>query len=299
WMLSDSLCEVDDASDVDSAAADTVSVIQRLLWHVDVRYKTEADFPELYAACLGPVSAMRKLGPIVTIAATDREAGHDAMTVDSTEADMVFEEEDDREAFEPVDLSDWGASVADFLARTDVQRTLYVETLRFLNTYVDPHGRQGDRPKYEQVLSNTVQKQSPSLPIDYEDLAHFDQNLASLVADAPAQCLAKLDEAAERYVFAKYPDYADACQRIIARPFNLPFANTLRGLRRIDLGKLIRLKGVVTRRSPPYPSLLSIKLRCTKCQHVIGPIPVATGSGQAPSTRCDSCGAKVCIRVCA
>ena len=52
---------------------------------------------------------------------------------------------------------------------------------------------------------------------------------------------------------------------------DLPLSSTLRDLRRSNLNNLVRVSGVITRRSGVFPQLKYVKFDCRKCGAVLGP----------------------------
>lgn len=71
------------------------------------------------------------------------------------------------------------------------------------------------------------------------------------------------------------------------RIVDLPISDRLRDLRQTDLSSLVRVVGVVTRRTGVFPQLLAVAFDCGNCGHTIGPIPVR-GSEVRPDL-CPAC----------
>lgn len=70
---------------------------------------------------------------------------------------------------------------------------------------------------------------------------------------------------------SKYEDYGVIHQEIFVRISDLPVVDSLRDLRHFHLGVLIKVNGVVTRRTGIFPQLRILFYNCTKCGNVIGP----------------------------
>ena len=70
------------------------------------------------------------------------------------------------------------------------------------------------------------------------------------------------------------------------RIVNLPLADRLRDLRQADLNNLIRVSGVVTRRTGVSPRIKSVAYDCTQCNAVHGPY---NGTGDVRPLNCLNC----------
>ena len=70
------------------------------------------------------------------------------------------------------------------------------------------------------------------------------------------------------------------------RIVNLPLADRLRDLRQSDLNNLIRVSGVVTRRSGVSPQLKMVAYNCGNCGQLLGPFKAA---GERAGLTCNGC----------
>jgi DNA replication licensing factor MCM2 len=68
-----------------------------------------------------------------------------------------------------------------------------------------------------------------------------------------------------------YPEYANIHTQVFIRVKDLPVEDKLRDLRQIHLNALIKIKGVVTKRTGVFPELAKIFFRCS-CGDIKGPI---------------------------
>lgn len=75
---------------------------------------------------------------------------------------------------------------------------------------------------------------------------------------------------------SKYEDYSLIQQEIFVRISELPVVDSLRDLRQFHLGVLIKVNGVVTRRTGVFPQLKVLHYSCNKCGNVIGPFTNTT-----------------------
>lgn len=67
-----------------------------------------------------------------------------------------------------------------------------------------------------------------------------------------------------------FPEYGRVHSGISVRVTNLPVSDKLRDLRQMHLNALVRVSGVVTRRTGVFPQLQIIKFSCGKCSTILG-----------------------------
>lgn len=83
--------------------------------------------------------------------------------------------------------------------------------------------------------------------------------------------LEMFDTVALEVILIFYPSYERIHNEIHVRITDLPTNMTLRDLRQGNLNCLVRVSGVVTRRSGVFPQLKYVKFDCGKCGAVLGP----------------------------
>ena len=92
------------------------------------------------------------------------------------------------------------------------------------------------------------------------------------------------DEVANELILSDYfPCYRNIMQEIHVRIVDLPILDSIQALRRIHRNKLIRVCGVVTRRSSTYPQLKLAKFTCSACQELLGPFFQSAAEEVKPS----------------
>lgn len=69
-----------------------------------------------------------------------------------------------------------------------------------------------------------------------------------------------------------YPDYSKMFDNIFVRVKDLPVEDKLRDLRQVHLNSLIKIRGVVTKRTGVFPELKEEWYKCISCGHIKGPI---------------------------
>lgn len=95
--------------------------------------------------------------------------------------------------------------------------------------------------------------------------------LAYFLANSPQPMLALFDEVALEAILLYYPSYETIHSEIHVRITELPTSLSLRDLRQNNLNCLVRVSGVVTRRTGVFPQLKYVKFDCGKCGAVLGP----------------------------
>jgi len=178
-------------------------------------------------------------------------------------ADNIMEEELSLEALQDVKAS----SLTDWVIQPAVHRTIAREFKSFLTEYTDEHGIS----VYGTRIRTLGEINAESLEVSFDHLAESKATLAYFLANAPAEMLKIFDQVAMEVTLLHYPDYERIHSEIHVRITDLPVQYTLRQLRQSHLNSLIRVSGVVTRRSGVFPQLKYVKFDCTKCGVTLGP----------------------------
>ncbi|KAE8203388.1 hypothetical protein A4X06_0g2214 [Tilletia controversa] len=158
-------------------------------------------------------------------------------------------------------------SIASWVAADNVRRTIVREFRNFLVTYVDENGVS----VYGQRIKTLGEMNSESLEVSFVHLVDSKAILAYFLANSPASILPIFDAVAFDVVLLYYPSYDRIHPEIHVRVSDLPTASTLRDLRQTHLNNLVRVSGVVTRRSGVFPQLKYVKFDCLSCGEVLGP----------------------------
>ncbi|KAA8906125.1 MCM2/3/5 family-domain-containing protein [Sphaerosporella brunnea] len=159
------------------------------------------------------------------------------------------------------------ASVADWLSNPNVYRSVAMHFRNFLLEYTDEHGSS----VYGARIRTLGVDNAESLEISFQHLAESKATLALFLANAPLETLKIFDEVAMDAVRMDYPDYDRIHSEIHVRVADLPTSYTLRELRQAHLNALVRVRGVVTRRTGVFPQLKYVRFDCTKCGTTLGP----------------------------
>jgi DNA replication licensing factor MCM2 len=113
--------------------------------------------------------------------------------------------------------------------------------------------------------------------------------LALWLMDAPEDILEIFDEVANEVVLKQYRHYkAMLKDEVHVRIVGHEIVLSLRTLRQIHLHKLVRVVGVVTRRTQVFPQIQSVTFDCTHCKTSVGPFKQMEGAEIRPDM-CTSC----------
>ncbi|KAK3378117.1 MCM2/3/5 family-domain-containing protein [Podospora didyma] len=192
----------------------------------------------------------------------------------------IMDEELSLEALHDVKAS----SLTEWVSQPAVQRTIKREFKAFLTEYTDDSGSS----VYGNRIRTLGEINAESLEVSYEHLSTSKAILAYFLANAPAEMLKLFDEVAMEVVLLHYPDYERIHSEIHVRIFDLPVHYTLRQLRQSHLNCLVRVSGVVTRRTGVFPQLKYVKFDCTKCGVTLGPFQ-QEANVEVKITYCQSC----------
>jgi DNA replication licensing factor MCM2 len=184
---------------------------------------------------------------------------------EQADADMenVMDEELTLEALQDVKAT----SLTDWVSQPPVQRTIAREFRSFLTEYTDENGAS----VYGNRIKTLGEQNDESLEVSYEHLSSAKAVLAYFVANTPTEILKIFDQVAMDTVLIYYPDYEKIHAEIHVRITDIPVQYTLRQLRQSHLNCLVRVGGVVTRRSGVFPQLKYVKFDCVKCGTTLGP----------------------------
>ena len=184
---------------------------------------------------------------------------------DEDMADDIMEEELSLETLQDIKAS----SLTEWVALPAVHRTIQREFKSFLTEYTDEHGTS----VYGTRIRILGEVNAESLEVSYDHLSASKAILAYFLANSPAEVLKIFDQVAMEVTLLHYPNYQQIHSEIHVRISDLPVHYTLRQLRQTHLGCLVRVSGVVTRRTGVFPQLKYVKFDCTKCGITLGPFP--------------------------
>ncbi|KAH0905988.1 hypothetical protein HID58_037815 [Brassica napus] len=188
--------------------------------------------------------------------------------VSMTDQTDDYQDEDDNDDEAEFEMYRIQGSLREWVMRDEVRRFIAKKFRDFLLTYVKPNSENGE---YVRLINEMVSANKCSLEIDYKEFIHVHPNIAIWLADAPQPVLEVMEEVSEKVIFDLHPNYKNIHQKIYVRVTNLPVNDQIRNIRQIHLNTMIRIGGVVTRRSGVFPQLQQVKYDCNKCGAVLGP----------------------------
>ncbi|KAI4118137.1 MAG: hypothetical protein LQ338_007457 [Usnochroma carphineum] len=209
-----------------------------------------------------------------------RRHHYDEDQEDDEMPDNIMEEELSLETLQDVKAS----SLTDWVALPAVYRTIFREFKAFLTEYTDEHGTS----VYGSRVRTLGEVNAESLEVSYDHLSASKAILAYFLANAPAEVLKIFDQVAMDVTLLHYPDYERIHSEIHVRISDIPVHYTLRQLRQTHLNCLVRVTGVVTRRTGVFPQLKYVKFDCTKCGVTLGPFQQESNVEVKPSY-CQNC----------
>ena len=183
-----------------------------------------------------------------------------------------LDREEEGEAFAEdryIDPEEYRGRAAQWIQQPRTIRWIRRHFESFLSNFRD--GENGDMV-YEPRIIQMCSQNLISLPVTYTHLSTQNPTLALWVAEEPALMLPILNEVAFRLVLHLFPSYDNVTKHIFVRIRDLPIEDSIRDLRQNHLNELIRISGVITKRSSVYPQLQVMYFICSKCGDRKGPI---------------------------
>ena len=209
-----------------------------------------------------------------------RRHHYDEDQEDEEMGEDIMEEELSLETLQDVKAS----SLTDWVTQPAVYRTIFREFKSFLTEYTDEHGTS----VYGTRVRTLGEVNAESLEISYDHLSASKAILAYFLANAPGEVLEIFDKVAMDVTLLHYPDYERIHSEIHVRISDLPVHYTLRQLRQTHLNCLVRVSGVVTRRTGVFPQLKHVRFDCTKCGVTLGPFPQESNA-EVRISYCSNC----------
>lgn len=221
-------------------------------------------------------------------------------TDEGSDAASLPEEDDDNfEAEEGINLEAFDVPLREWIAqdrtRREIQRKFRVFLSNFREGEEDPDEegideaearrrrrvRANTEPTYEDRIRHMCAANKSALELDFTHLMNKEPTLALWIEDAPKDMLDVLNEAATRHTFRLFPSYHTIRDEIHLRIAGVPLVDSLRDLRRSHLDGLVKVSGVITRRSGVFPQLKLAYYDCIKCKCTTGPFRIEDTSSHS------------------
>ena len=165
-----------------------------------------------------------------------------------------------------LDFEDVKGPLSVWLRKNDVIKFITKQFNAFLRNFKDETGAFVYEDKIHEMCMNNKQ----SLQVVFTHLSQKNPTLAIWLAEEPALMLPILNDVAIELVGEVYPDYYKIFDNIFVRVKDLPVEDKLRDLRQVHLNALIKIRGVVTKRTGVFPELKQVYYRCM-CGDLKGP----------------------------
>lgn len=178
-------------------------------------------------------------------------------------------------------------TITEWILQPAVSRSIARELKNFLLEYTDDKGRS----VYGARIRTLGEVNAESLNVTYGHLADSKAILALFLATSPLEMLKIFDIVAMEATELHYPNYSQIHQEIHVRIVGFPNHLNLRDLRENNLNQLIKVSGVVTRRTGVFPQLKYVKFDCLHCGVILGPF-IQDANTEVRVSFCTNCHAK-------
>ncbi|CAG8774643.1 11666_t:CDS:10, partial [Dentiscutata erythropus] len=158
------------------------------------------------------------------------------------------------------------SSITEWIKIPTVRSGIYHQFSNFLRTYVE-NGKSIYGPRIEELTKDQLQ----SLKVDYNHLKNSKEILAFFLKESPSEMLNIFDESAYDFIVEIHRGYKKLGKEVRVRITDFPVIHNIRELRQTHLNSLIRVSGIITRRTGVFPQLKYVKYNCAKCGGLLGP----------------------------
>ncbi|CAG8679317.1 6491_t:CDS:10, partial [Acaulospora morrowiae] len=187
--------------------------------------------------------------------------------IENKEAENMEDEEDEEEYMNLDEITEVKASsVIDWIRIPAVRRGIYQQFSNFLRTYVED-GKSVYGPRIEELTRDQLH----SLNVNFQHLSKSKPVLALFLQESPEEMLKIFDEAAYNVSVQNHAGYKHLGKEVRVRFTDFPSLTNIRDLRQTNLNRLVRVAGVITRRTGVFPQLKYVKYNCGKCGGILGP----------------------------
>ncbi|CAG8641520.1 4084_t:CDS:10, partial [Ambispora gerdemannii] len=178
------------------------------------------------------------------------------------------------------------STILEWLLLPNIRKTVERIFRRFLYKFSEGEGGSasyyGDRI-YEMAIAN-----NQTLEISYIHISEFTGILALYLINCPSEMLKIFEDIAHKVTLRKFEAFSSIHEEVHVRITELPTYGTLRDLRQENLNTLVRVSGVVTRRTGVFPQLKCVRFNCSKCGNVLGPF-TQDAQSEVKVNFCSSC----------
>ncbi len=188
-----------------------------------------------------------------------------------------------------INLEEFNVPLQEWLGQEHTRKEVRRRFRLFLQTF--PEG--SEQPIHVSLIRAMCSANLASLEVSYTHLSSEMPLLAIWLAEDPRDMLDLMDEVATRLVARYFPEYHHIQDEIHVRITDLPVTDRIRDLREVHLRGLVRVAGVVIRRTGVFPQLSLVKYTCQACGMILGPYTANTGGngggGESRPLSCPYC----------
>lgn len=185
-----------------------------------------------------------------------------------------------------VDPKDVKGKERDWLKEPSNQRKIYGLFGKFIKTF-----KEDGKAIYEERIVNMCTNNKQSLEVNYSHLSKADPTIAVWAAFYPKIILPIFDDAVFEIIMEIVPNYINIQNEIFVRIKDLPVEDSLRNLRYKNLDSLVKVRGVITKRSGLFPQMKKINFFCENCGEKKGPV-FFNGNDDIQLGSCNYCSKK-------
>lgn len=167
-----------------------------------------------------------------------------------------------------VDFEDLKGKLSDWIKNPKTQMYISKSFRHFLLDFGDEHAVQIYRQKIVDMCAENFQ----SLEVSYAHIQKANPTIALWIYDEPLLIIPILNEVVFRVALELFPDYRAIFDEAYLRIRDLPVVDLIRNLRFTHLNKMIKVTGVVTRRTAVFPQMRVIVSYCNRCGEKKGPL---------------------------
>jgi len=183
-----------------------------------------------------------------------------------------------------LDMEEVKGSTSEWMKNARTQKWIRRNFDTFIKNYRDETGTL----VYEDRIGNMCKDNKQGLEVSYTHLAEKLPTVAIWVAEQPSIIIPLLNEIATNIVNELYPSYSSIKKEIFVKIRDLPIEDKLRDLRHAHLKGLVKVRGVITKRTNVLPRLRSATYECLVCGNLKGPI-IIEGDEEPKMGTCAGC----------
>ena len=157
-------------------------------------------------------------------------------------------------------------SEQEWLQRKQTIKFIRAAFTKFIKSY-----KEDGKSIYENRIIDMAQNNKQSLEVNYPHLEIKESSLAKWIIKYPELILPHFNDVSFELTSELFPNYSKIVKEIFVRIRDLPIQINIRDLRCENIGHMVKIKGVITKRTSVYPKLKSAYFICSKCGEKNGP----------------------------